>query len=136
MRKDLLELHNLLTEAEKFVFDEKRDEFTAVWKTGRFGHLFANDYFCLYDYHAGIVGVSLCLYIPDRPYGHRGGVISVETVDDGGWSATPVERNFLTKEKCEEIANKMTDKFFGTLPSVKEFEDFLDTFTKFDFYYD
>ena len=136
MRKDLSDLHNLLTEAEKFVFDETNNEFIAVWKTGKFGHLFENDYFSLFDYHAGIVEVSLSLYMPNNPYLHRGGIVAIETVDDGGWSAIPVERSFLTKEKCEEIMNKMTDKFFGVLPSVKEFEDFLNTFTKFDFYYD
>ena len=136
MRKDLSDLHNLLTEAEKFVFDETNNEFIAVWKTGKFGHLFENDYFSLFDYHAGIVEVSLCLYMPNNPSGHRRGIVAIETVDDGGWSAIPVERSFLTKEKCEEISSKMTDKFFGVLPSVKEFEDFLNTFTKFDFYYD
>ena len=109
---NIYELFDVLEEHSKFkhLNDSQNNVISAIWRTGDFE---------LYDYRAGILQISFYPKLTERHYG----LMSISTIDDGGWAAECNQE--LTIEKCWEIANNLQTSFGGILPMEAQLNDFL-----------
>ena len=123
---NIYELHKILQAHEEFTFSEARNEFTAIWKTGKFD---------LFDYDAGILAIHFYPHIPTNTGSHSMGFVSISTIDDGGCHIVPVDRSLFTKEMCKNICDKLHNEYYGVLPTQEELQKFFDQFGEFEFEY-
>lgn len=109
---NLYELFDLLEDHAKFIRlnDSQNNVIRAIWRTGKFE---------LYDYRAGILQISFYPKMTEK----YNGLMSISTIDDGGWVA--ICNQELTVKKCWEIAKALQTEYNGILPTEKELNDFL-----------
>ena len=108
---NIYELFDLLEDHARFKhLNDSPNVIRAIWRTGKFE---------LYDYRAGILQISFYPKMTEK----YNGLISISTIDDGGWVA--VCNQELTIEKCWEIAKALQTEYNGILPTEKELNGFL-----------